>query len=127
MTASPLHKKDKLNIINWLIEYFPAAFFKKGHEVKPLQIGIFEEILAFYDRLESQPFSKKILREALHFYSQSPAYLKAQKEGAVRVDLYGNEVDIVNAEQANYAEKKYLERYVTKKVPAKPVAPPHAT
>lgn len=124
MTTSPLHKKDKLIIVNWLIEHFPAAFFKKGHEVRPLQVGIFEEISAFYDRLDTPPFSKKNLREALHYYSQSPAYLKAQIEGAVRVDLYGNEIDIVNAEQANYAEKKYLERYMNKKMSSKGVDTP---
>lgn len=113
-----LYRKEKLAIINWLVESFPAAFFKKANEVKPLQIGIFEEILDFYDRLDTPPFSKKALREALHFYSQSPAYLSAQKEGAVRVDIYGNEMDVVSKEQAHYAHKRFTERYASKKKPA---------
>ncbi len=115
MSNSALYRKEKLAIINWLIEYFPAAFFKHTNEIKPLQIGIFEEILDFYDRLDTPPFSKKALREALHFYSQSPAYLNAQKEGAIRVDLYGNEMDVVSKEQAHYAQKRYAERYASKK------------
>ena len=41
-------KKDKLQIIEWLIEHFPAAFFKKGNQIKPLQIGIFDEIIDCY-------------------------------------------------------------------------------
>ncbi|WP_419420570.1 ProQ/FINO family protein [Legionella sp. D16C41] len=108
-------KKDKQMIINWLIEHFPNAFFKKSRQVKPLQIGIFDEIVEFYDRLDSPPFSKKALREALSYYSSSPAYLNCQKADSARVDLYGNEVDVVTTEQAKYAYQRYQQRYVEKK------------
>lgn len=108
-------KKDKLRIIDWLVEHFPAAFFKKGNQVKPLQIGIFDELIDFYERLDSPPFSKKALREALSYYSASPAYLNCQKAGSARVDLFGNEVDVVTQEQANYAFQRYQQRYVEKK------------
>lgn len=108
-------KKDKLQIIEWLIEHFPNAFFKKGNQVKPLQIGIFDEIVAFYERLDTPPFSKKSLREGLSYYSASPAYLNCQKANTARVDLYGNEVDVVTEEQANYAHQRYQQRYVEKK------------
>src|SRR3990167_3824574 len=93
-------KKDKLNTIDWLIENFPAAFFKKGKQIKPLKIGIFDDIIDFYERLDSPPFSKKSLREALSYYSASPAYLNNQKPNTARVDIYGNEVDTVTSEQA---------------------------
>lgn len=108
-------KKDKLLIIDWLIEHFPNAFFKKGSQVKPLQIGIFDEIVEFYERLDSPPFSKKSLREALSYYSSSPAYLNCQKPNAARVDLFGNEVDVVTEDQAKYAFQRYQQRYVEKK------------
>lgn len=108
-------KKDKQIIIDWLIEHFPNAFFKKGSQVKPLQIGIFDEIIEFYERLDSPPFSKKALREALSYYSSSPAYLSCQKADSARVDLYGNEVDVVTAEQAKYAYQRYQQRYAAKK------------
>lgn len=104
-------KKDKLLIIDWLIEHFPNAFFKKGNQVKPLQIGIFDEIVEFYERLDSPAFSKKALREALSYYSSSPAYLKCQKPGTARVDLFGNEVDVVTEDQAKYAYQRYQQRY----------------
>lgn len=104
-------KKDRLQTIDWLIEYFPAAFFKHSRDIKPLKIGIFDEIVAFYDRLESPPFSKKKIREALNYYSSSPAYLTNQKIGVARVDLYGNEVDIVTEDQAKYAYQRFQERY----------------
>ncbi len=108
-------KKDKLQIIDWLIEHFPSAFFKKGSQIKPLKIGIFDDIIDFYERLDSPPFSKKALREALSYYSASPAYLSCQKENAARVDIYGNEVDIVTTEQAKYAYQRFQERYNKKK------------
>lgn len=110
-------KKDKLQIIDWLIEHFPNAFFKKGNQVKPLKIGIFDDIIDFYERLDTPPFSKKSLREALSYYSASPAYLNCQKPDTARVDIYGNEVDIVTAEQAKYAHQRYQERYNKKKNP----------
>lgn len=108
-------KKEKLKIIDWLIEHFPAAFFKKSNQVKPLKIGIFDDIIDFYERLDSPPFSKKTLREALNYYSTSPAYLSCQVAQAARVDLYGNELDIVTEEQAKYAHQRYQQRYVINK------------
>ena len=107
-------KKEKILIIDWLVEHFPNAFFKKTNEVKPLQIGIFEEILDFYERLDHAPFSKKSLREALSYYSSSPAYLNSQKPNAARVDLFGNEVDIITEQQAKFAKQRHQERYSKK-------------
>lgn len=104
-------KKDKIQIIDWLIEHFPNAFFKKGTQVKPLKIGIFDDIIDFYERLDTPPFSKKSLREALSYYSASPAYLNSQKTDVARVDIYGNEVDVVTSEQAKYAYQRYQDRY----------------
>lgn len=105
-------KNTKLQTIDWLVEHFPAAFFKKSKYIKPLKLGIFDDIIDFYERLDTPPFSKKVLREGLNYYSASPAYLNAQKEGAARVDLYGNEVDVVTLDQAKYAYQRYQQRYV---------------
>ncbi|KTD75178.1 ProQ/FINO family protein [Legionella waltersii] len=107
-------KKDKIEVIDWLIDNFPGAFFKKGNQVKPLKIGIFDDIIDFYERLDTPPFSKKSLREALNYYSASPAYLSCQKANAPRVDIYGNEIDVVTPEQAKYAYQRYQERYASK-------------
>lgn len=108
-------KKNKQYIVDWLIEHFPNAFFKKGSQIKPLKIGIFDDIVDFYERLDSPPFSKKLLREALSYYSASPMYLACQKENAPRIDIYGHEVDVVTLEQAQYAQQRYQERYNKKK------------
>lgn len=116
-----LPKKDKLKTIDWLVEHFPAAFFKKGTQVKPLKIGIFDDIIDFYERLDEPPFSKKALREALNYYSASPAYLNCQKVNVARVDLFGNEIDVVTEEQEKYAHQRYQQRYI-EKTTIKPVA-----
>lgn len=113
-----LLKRTKLETINWLTENFPSAFFKQARDIKPLKIGIFDDIIDFYERLDSPPFSKKALREALTYYSASPSYLRCQKSGAARVDLYGNEVDIVTEDQARYALQRYQQRYIDKRVNA---------
>lgn len=107
-------RKQKLEIIDWLIELFPNTFFKKGNQIKPLKIGIYDDIIEFYERLESPPYSKKSIREALSYYSASPSYLLCQKEHVARIDIYGIEVDTVNLEQAKYAHQRYLERYQAK-------------
>ena len=110
-------KKEKLQTIDWLVEHFPAAFFKKAKQIRPLKIGIFDDIIDFYERLDAPPFSKKTLREALNYYSASPAYLLCQKADTARVDLFGNEVDVVNEDQAKYAFQRYKQRYTNKKEP----------
>lgn len=107
-------KKEKLKVIDWLAEHFPAAFHLKPRLVKPLKVGVFDDIIDFYERLDSPPFSKKLLREALNYYSGSPAYLSCQKVNEARIDLYGNEVDMVTEEQENYARARFQQRYVDK-------------
>lgn len=111
MNQPNIVKKEKLKVIEWLIENFPTAFYHRAKLVKPLKIGVFDDLIDFYERLDSPPFSKKILREALNYYSGSPAYLNAQKANTARIDLYGNEVDIVTEEQAKYARQRYKQRY----------------
>ena len=115
-------KKEKLTTIHWLIEQFPAAFFKQGNQVKPLKIGIFDDIIDFYERLTNPPFSKNTLREALTYYSNSKYYLTSQKEDVARVDLFGNEVDVVTHEQAKYAHQRYQQRLAKEKMRSNPAA-----
>ena len=104
-------KPEVQAVINWLYEHFPHAFFKRGREIKPLQIGIYDDLLDVYERLNDPPFNKSRLKDALNYYSASPAYLLAQKANTARIDLYGNEVDSVTETQAQYAHERYKERY----------------
>jgi ProP effector len=98
-------KNDLQDVVDWLVETFPGAFFKTKQEVRPLSLGIMDDLLDFYQRLTVPPFSKKQLRAALNFYTSSGAYLKSQKMGAMRLDLSGEEVDVVDFSQECYAKE----------------------
>lgn len=98
-------------IISWFKEQFPKAFPLKASNIKPLQLGIMDEILDYYDRLDYPPFSKKKLRSALNYYTASPSYLKTQVAGAMRVDLFGFDVEPVSDSQAEYAKERH-QKYI---------------
>lgn len=107
-------RDDHREVIAWLQEYFPNAFPYVKKHIKPLKLGIIDDILAFYERLDTQPYSKKKIRLALAYYTQSPQYLTAQVAGSQRIDLYGEIVEAVTDEQAQYAQEKYKQRYARK-------------
>ena len=93
-------------IIAYLAEKFPACLSLEG-PAKPLKIGIFQELA---ERLEGdETVSKTRLRQALRHYTSSWRYLKAIKQGQFRVDVDGKEVEEIDQEQAEYAEKTLKE------------------
>ena len=94
-------------VIAWFKELFPKAFPQRISEIKPLQLGIMDDILDYHERIDYPPFSKKKLRSALNYYTASPAYLKAQVAGTMRVDLFGFDVESVSESQANYARERH--------------------
>ena len=103
-------KKDYLQTLDWLMNYFPNAFSNKPKEIKPLKIGILEDIYAFYECLQHPEVSKAQIKYAIQHYSGSILYLSCQKEQTPRIDLFGHEVDIVNKEQAKYAEMRQQQK-----------------
>ena len=102
---------EKPKAIEWLLDQFPKAFFQKANQVKPLKLGILDDIIEFYDRLEEPPFSKKQIREAVNYYSSSKSYLNCQKPNASRINLFGQLYGKVETEQAAYAEQRLQERH----------------
>lgn len=94
------------DIIAYLTEKFPACFSIKG-PVKPLKIGIFQDLAEKLN--DDEAVSKTRLRQALRHYTSSWRYLKIIKVGISRVDIDGNEVAEIDAEQAAYASKTLKE------------------
>jgi len=114
-------KNEQQEVLAWFKEQFPKAFPARVADIKPLQLGIMDEIFEFYERLDFPPYSKKKLRAALNYYTASPAYLKSQVEGSFRVDLFGFDVEEVSESQAAYAKErhqKYKDARKTKSEPA---------
>lgn len=79
-------RKDRIKEgVAWFSTTYPAAFNEA--EPKPLQIGIEKAIYA--QRI--WPHSRKLLREAIAFYTGSPHYLKAMLHCTHRVALDGTQ------------------------------------
>ncbi len=110
MTNKDFKKSDYIQTLDWLMTYFPNAFSNKPKEVKPLKIGILEDIYVFYDTLKFPQVNKQSIKQAIQHYSASTIYLSCQKEDQARIDLYGQEVGVVNKEQAKYAHERYEQK-----------------
>lgn len=94
------HKKA---VLATLCKLFPKTFITEG-EIRPLKVGIINELLA--SPLFAQfGASRNMVRRAVRFYATSTQYLNAVKEGAVRIDLDGNDSDTVTAEHEKYAQE----------------------
>lgn len=105
---------ERQEAMNWLLESFPAAFFSQKKQIKPLKLGIYEDIMDFYERITYPPIRKKSLREALNHYSSSKHYLSCQVAGAWRIDLFGQAFELVTEEQAAYAKAQIQGRLTRK-------------
>ncbi|OOF52295.1 RNA chaperone ProQ [Rodentibacter trehalosifermentans] len=93
-------------IIAYLAEKFPLCFILEG-EAKPLKIGLFQDLA---DALkDDERVSKTQLRHALRQYTSNWRYLHGCREGAERVDLYGNPVGLLEAEHVAHAAQQLAE------------------
>lgn len=103
---SPEKFNSSKEVIAFLAQTFPNCFTTEG-EARPLKIGIFQELAS---RLEEEPrVSKTLLRSTLRHYTNSWRYLYSIKEGAHRVDLDGNEGDVIEKEHADHAKNQLEE------------------
>ncbi|TDF41818.1 RNA chaperone ProQ [Alteromonadaceae bacterium M269] len=106
-------------VIAFLAETFPACFSIEG-EAKPLKIGIFQDLA---ERLGEDPrVSKTMLRSTLRHYTNSWRYLHSIKAGVPRVNLDGEDGDLIEQqhadhalEQLNESKKKVAEKRKEKK------------
>ena len=105
-------KRERQKTLAWLCQTFPGAFDTES-KIRPLKVGIADDILAHVAKLETVPFSKSKIREALVMFTRRMDYLTALKTKNVRVDLEGAEVAAVTDEEselANQKIKKHIEK-----------------
>jgi len=103
---SPEKFTNSKEVIAFLTESFPKCFSIEG-EALPLKIGIFQDLA---ERLnDDERVSKTLLRSTLRHYTNSWRYLYCIKEGARRVDLDGNEGDVIEKEHVEHAQKQLEE------------------
>ncbi len=110
------HVKEALEL---LYQHFPKAFIKEG-DCKPLKVGILEDLKPLIADIEGLSISK--VRAAVRIYTTRLRYFYAVREGAMRIDLNGNEVEPVTAEHAEYARSRFSE-INAKRRPPKPKKP----
>lgn len=96
--------KAHLTLLDQLAEKYPAAFPRDPRAVKPLKVGIHQDLRAALPEV-----SHGVLRKALSHHSRRLAYLRALIRGGDRVDLQGQPVEPVTPEQQALAAEKLKE------------------
>ena len=101
-TETNVKASNVKDVLAYLAQQFPACFSLTG-EAKPLKIGIFQDLAQRLN--DDETVSKTQLRQALRVYTSSWRYLEATKEGIARVDLDGTAGELIDAAQAEHAQK----------------------
>ncbi|CAN7745374.1 ProQ/FinO family protein [Caballeronia sp. LjRoot34] len=104
--------------IGKLQKRFPKAFPKNPSPKVPLKIGIFEDLLAHAAELA---LTETELRAAIKIWCRGSRYWTSMVEGAIRVDLSGEEAGRVSPEDGVRATK--LEEGRLARVASKAAAP----
>lgn len=111
-------------VLNILAERYPAAFHADGRRVKPLAVGVLQELRAARQGENPLPVSVHELRRALRYYTQGAAYLRALLRGEARINLQGEAVGEVTEEQKQHAQA--LWEALEPKLPKRPPRPQRA-
>lgn len=93
------------HVLTWLSTTFPKAFNVEG-AIRPLKVGIFEDILAHAEQHEGLPCSKSKLRKALVVFTRRMEYLTCVKMRDKRIDLNGEEIEEVSEDGAQLAVQR---------------------
>ena len=117
--AKTLHPRAVLNI---LADRFPAAFHADGRLVRPLAVGVLQELRAAREGENPLLVSMQDLRRALRYYTQGAAYHRAVARGDARISLMGEAVAEVTEEQKAHSAAKLLE--LEPKLPKRPERAP---
>lgn len=115
---SGTHQEHIKEALELLYVHFPKAFIKDG-DCKPLKIGILEDLKPLIANIDGLSISK--VRAAVRIYTTRLRYFYSVREGAMRVNLNGEEVEPVTAEHAEYARTRFTE--INAQRPTKPKKP----
>lgn len=102
-------KRARTDALLWLAANFPAAF-DNSLRIRPLKIGIMDDIILHAEKAAEVGISKSKLREAVVLFTRRLDYLACLKLREMRIDLQGNEVGEVSGEEAEHAAAKIKKR-----------------
>ncbi len=90
-----------------LIEGLSTLSFKEIKEIKPLKIGIKQDLVKRLSTMSDLAVTDKAcMVTSLSYYVNSPAYHKSVVENAMRIDLDGESVGKVSVEEAHYSVER---------------------
>jgi len=100
--------------VELLRAYFPQAF-KIGNEIKPLKVGIKQDLVKKLGTIDTIVMEDKAcMVKSLSYYVNTLAYHRSIIVGANRIDLDGNPEGIVTEAEANYSKEKRQNKLRTK-------------
>ncbi len=102
-------KHDRHCALQWLVQQFPQAFNNK-ERIRPLKLGIMEDLLNHAEDALRAGISKSKLREAVVIFTRRIDYLACLKAQEIRVDLMGHPTTQVTLEEAEKATAKIKKR-----------------
>lgn len=89
--------------VELLKAHYPACF-KDNKEIRPLKIGIKQDLVKHLSTRDDIVINDKgCMVNSLAYYVNSPSYHSSVVDGAIRVDLEGNSMGIVTLEEARYS------------------------
>ncbi len=103
--AQAKRKKACLEALSWLAKTFPEPFDTET-QVRPLKIGIIDDIFAYMEENNIDDISKSKLRQALVLFTRRMEYLVCLKGREPRIDLHGQTCGEVTETQALAAGDK---------------------
>ena len=95
--------------IEVLKQQFPKTFMD-GDNIKPLKIGIQEDVVAMLKLVPKKPITCYACRLAVIHYANQIEYKKALfQSDAYRINLKGEQVEKVTDAHAEHAKERYLQ------------------
>lgn len=111
MATTPNQKRQRAErtraFLDQLMTAFPDCFTREREQVRPLAIGMQQELRqALQQRPELAETPAWLVRQALALYTGSPAYLDATINGHHRIHLDGSDAGPVSDEAIAYAQQR---------------------
>jgi len=111
--------------VELLKAHYPACF-KENKDIRPLKIGIKQDLIKHLSAREDVVVGDKAcMVSSLAYYVNSTAYYKNIVMGAERIDLEGNSAGLVTLEEANYSLER-CQAKLQKKKGSKPKVKSHS-
>jgi hypothetical protein len=108
------YKTIEQSVLATMIAKYPTCFVSIDKVPIPLKIGVARDIITNELSLYDKPDNKKFMEirgniiSFLEWYENRRVYLNAIINNSMRIDLFGNTVEVISEQQKEYAKCKLL-------------------